>query len=71
MTIFTRAFWTYAGERATKTVAQTAIALLTVGGISGVLDVAWVGLASAVALSGIVSVLTSLLAYSPDTIDAA
>ena len=71
MTIFTRAFWTYAGERATKTVAQTAIALLTVGGISGVLDVAWVGIGSAVALSGIVSVLTSLLAYSPDGIDAA
>lgn len=65
MTIFTRAFWAYAGERATKTVAQTAIALLTVGGISGVLDVAWVGIGSAVALSGIVSVLTSLLAYSP------
>ena len=65
MTILTKAFWTYAGERATKTVAQTAIALLTVGGISGVLDVAWVGLASAVALSGIVSVLTSLLAYTP------
>jgi len=65
MIIFTRAFWTYAGERATKTVAQTAIALLTVGSVTGVLDVAWVGLASAVALSGIVSVLTSALAYSP------
>ena len=71
MTIFTKAFWAYAGERASKTVAQTAIALLTVGGISGVLDVAWVGLASAVALSGIVSVLTSLLAYSPDGTEAA
>jgi hypothetical protein len=66
MTIFTLAFWAYAGERATKTVAQTAIALLTVGGIAGVLDVAWVGVASAVALSGVVSVLTSVLAYTPD-----
>lgn len=67
MTILTRAFWAYAGERATKTVAQTAIALLTVGGVTGVLDVAWVGLASAVALSGVVSVLTSVLAYTPAT----
>jgi len=65
MIIFTRAFWTYAGERATKTVAQTSISLLTVGSVTGVLDVAWVGLASAVALSGIVSVLTSTLAYAP------
>ena len=71
MTILTKAFWNYAGERASKTVAQTAIALLTVGGISGVLNVAWVGLASSVALSGIVSVLTSLLAYSPDGTEAA
>lgn len=63
MKIFTRSFWSYAGERAIKTVAQTAIAALTVGGIAGVLDVAWVPLASGVALAGIVSVLTSILAY--------
>lgn len=66
MTIFTRAFWAYAGERAAKTIAQTAVALLTVGSVTGVLDVAWVALASAVALAGVVSVLTSVLAYTPD-----
>ncbi|WP_120338143.1 holin [Cryobacterium soli] len=65
MIIFTLAFWSYAGERASKTVAQTAITALTVGGIAGVLDVAWVPLASGVALSGILSVLTSVLTYTP------
>lgn len=65
MNIFTKAFWSYAGERAIKTVAQTAIAALTVGGVTGVLDVAWPSLASGVALAGIVSILTSVLAYKP------
>lgn len=65
MSIFTKAFWSYAGERALKTVAQTAISLLTIGGIAGVLDVAWIPLASAVALAGIISILTSLTAYTP------
>jgi hypothetical protein len=65
MTIFSRAFWAYAGERAIKTIAQAAIAALTVGGITGVLDVAWIPLASGVALAGIISVLTSLVAYTP------
>jgi hypothetical protein len=68
MSIFTKAFWSYAGERAGKTIAQTAIALLTVGGITGVLDVAWVPLASAVALAGIISILTSMIAYAPDAV---
>jgi hypothetical protein len=66
MKIFTKAFWSYAGERAVKTVAQTAIAALTVGGVTGVLDVAWVPLASGVALAGLVSVLTSIVGYSDE-----
>lgn len=45
--------------RAVRTVAQTAVALLTTGYI-GVLDVDWVGVVSAAALAGIVSLLTSL-----------
>jgi len=68
MTIFTKPFWAYAGERAVKTVAQTGITLLTVGGIAGVLDVAWVPLASAVALSGVLSVLTSVLGYKAEDV---
>jgi len=66
MTIFTRAFWKYAGERAIKTIAQTAIALLSVSSVTGVLDVVWIGVASAVALAGILSVLTSVTTYSED-----
>lgn len=63
MFIFTKAFWAYAGERAIKTVAQTGIAGLTVTGVTGVLDVAWVAVASASALAGIVSLLTSTITY--------
>lgn len=65
MFIFTRAFWAYAGERAIKTVAQTGLAGLTVTGVSGILDVAWVAVASTSALAGVVSVLTSVIAFSP------
>ena len=67
MYIFTKAFWSYAGERAIKTVPQTALAGLTVTGVSGILDVAWVAVASTSALAGIVSLLTSAIAYTPAT----
>lgn len=63
MFVFTRAFWAYAGERAIKTVAQTAIAGLTVTGITGILEVAWVPVASAVGLAGLLSIFTAILAY--------
>ena len=63
MTILTKAFWSYTADRAIKTVAQTAIAALTVGGITGVLDVAWIPLGSAVVLAGLLSVLTSVISY--------
>jgi hypothetical protein len=65
MFFFTREFWSYAGERSIKTVAQTAIAGLTVTGVTGILDVAWVAVASASALAGLVSLLTSVIAFSP------
>ena len=48
-----------AGIRAVKTVAQTAVALIGTGAI-GVLDVDWVGVVSASALAGVVSILTSI-----------
>lgn len=48
-----------AGIRAIKTVAQTAVALIGTNAI-GVTDVDWVAVASASALAGIVSVLTSV-----------
>lgn len=68
MSIFTRKFWSYAGERAIKTVAQTAIAGITVTGVAGILDVAWIPVASTAALAGLVSLLTSFVNYDPDAI---
>ena len=47
-----------AGVRAVKTVAQTAVSMLTVG--QAVLDVNWVSVISVSATAGIISVLTSI-----------
>lgn len=57
-----KAYIDYAGERAVKTVAQTAIATIGVG-VAGVLDVDWVNVLSVSALAGIMSLLTSVLVY--------
>ena len=51
-------WWKKAGVRAIKTVCQTAIA--TIGTAAVVSDVNWVLVASASALAGILSLLTSL-----------
>lgn len=52
-------FWAATGERAVKTAAQTAVALIGTGAV-GVLDVDWQQIASVSALAAVVSVLTSL-----------
>ena len=57
-----KAYWTYAGERAVKTVAQTALATIGVGA-AGILDVDWANIASVSALAGVMSLLTSVLQY--------
>jgi hypothetical protein len=62
-----RKYWAYAGERAIKTVAQTAIATLTAAGVVGVLDIDVVQLFSVSALAGLMSLLTSVLAYDKQT----
>ena len=48
-----------AGIRAVKTIAQTAVAMLT-GDMVGIMDVDWLGVASVAAMAGIVSLLTSV-----------
>jgi hypothetical protein len=53
-------FWNYAFERAAKTVAQTAVALLTVESIIAINEIDWALVGSAAALSGVVSILTSV-----------
>jgi threonine dehydrogenase-like Zn-dependent dehydrogenase len=59
MKIFSLEFWSYAGERAIKTVAQSAIAVLGTGSI-GLFAIDWVSLASVSLGAGLLSVLTSV-----------
>lgn len=48
-----------AGVRATKTMAQTAVGMLS-GNMVGIMDVDWLAIASVSVMAGIVSVLTSI-----------
>ena len=57
--VFTKQWFISSGIRAVKTMAQSAIAMLT-GEQLGVLQVDWIGIASVVAMAGIISILTSL-----------
>ena len=51
-------WWKYAGIRAIKTVAQTAVA--TIGTAALLTDINWLVVGSAAAMAGILSILTSL-----------
>ena len=57
-------FWKAAGIRALKTVCQTAIA--TIGTAMVITDVHWSYVLSASALSGILSILTSIATGLPE-----
>jgi len=59
MKIFSLEFWSYAGERAIKTVAQSAIAVLGTGSI-GLFAIDWISLASVSLGAGLLSILTSV-----------
>lgn len=56
--VFTKEWWKYAGYRALRTTAQTAIA--TIGTAVVMSDVNWIAVLSASLLSGILSLLMSI-----------
>lgn len=58
-------FWKAAGIRAIKTMAQTAVALIGTNAV-GVTEVDWLGVASGAALSGVLSILTSVATGLPE-----
>lgn len=61
----TKSFLLAAGIRAIKTMAQTAVALIGTNA-AGVTDVDWLGVLSGTALSGVLSVLTSIYTGLPE-----
>ena len=58
-----RQYLNYSVERAIKTVAQTAIAVITGSQVLNVVDVDWTQVAGISALAGVMSLLTSVLVY--------
>ena len=58
MNLFSKKWWIAAGVRAIKTVAQTAVAVIGVSALMS--DVNWLVVASSSALSGVLSLLTSI-----------
>lgn len=63
----TKKFWKKAGIRAIRTVAQTAVA--TIGTSALITDVNWAVVASASALAGVLSLLTSIATGLPEVED--
>lgn len=58
--MFTQKFWSYAGERAIKTVAQSALAFLGTGTV-GLFTIDWYSLISVSLGAGLLSILTSIV----------
>jgi hypothetical protein len=61
------AFWASAGERAIKTFAQTALALLGASQIVSVVAINWAEVGGVAALAAILSLLTSIALPAPST----
>lgn len=57
----------YAGERALKTVAQTAVAVILASEVTSIISVDWLDVLAVSALAGVLSLLTSVANYgTPD-----
>jgi hypothetical protein len=56
----------YAVERAVKTLAQTALAVITASAALSLLDVDFAQVIGVAALAGLMSLLTSVLTYDKD-----
>lgn len=61
MKLFTKTFWVYAGERAIKTAAQAAVAVLGSNTVA-ITNIDFVGLLSVAGGAALLSVLTSIVA---------
>ena len=60
--MFTSAFWRATAERALRTIAQTAAALVGVDVATSVIDIDWQYVAGVSATAGVLSILTSVAA---------
>lgn len=65
--IMTVAFWKSAGERAIKTAAQAAIAILGADQLVSAVDVSWTEVGGVALFAGILSVLTSIVIPAAET----
>lgn len=58
--MWTTSFWKAAGERAIKTFAQTAVALIGVGALVPITEIGWQAVALTSATAAVLSILTSI-----------
>jgi hypothetical protein len=65
--IMTAAFWKSAGERAIKTAAQAAIAVIGAGQFLSAVEVNWSEVGGIALLAGALSILTSITLPAEDT----
>lgn len=63
MMLFSRDFWSMAFERMVKTIAQTAVAVITASTFIPTVGEAWQNVAMTSGLAGLISVLTSMSSY--------